>query len=106
MNFYTMHRKHDPDTSREAAKSIVKSVTSLQSDVLFYAKDCGPSGFTDEDLNKAFMCWSSSYRSRRSELTARGLIVPSGRKKRLPSGRNAIVWIHKEYDNESAPENR
>jgi hypothetical protein len=92
-----LHRKHDPDTSKEAAASIISKRTLLQEDVLNYAFDQGDSGFTDEQLSKAFNCSGSTYRTRRAELTARGLIVPTQRRARLASGRSAVVWVHKDY---------
>jgi hypothetical protein len=98
MDVVQLYRRHDPDTSREAAESIVDELTLLQEDVLAYAKDRGPQGFTDHELSKDFHCFGSTYRSRRSELTRLGKIVPTTSRRKMPSGRRAIVWVHKEYD--------
>lgn len=98
MNVIELYRKHDPETSREAAESIVDELTSLQEEVLAYAKDRGPLGFTDHELNMHFHCFGSTYRSRRSELTRLGKIVPTASRRKMPSGRNAIVWLHKDHD--------
>lgn len=97
LSTHKMHRKHDPDTSKKAAESIVNSLTTLQADVLAYASDKGPEGFTDEELSQDFHCFGSTYRSRRSELTKKGMIVPTEKRRKMQSGRSAIVWIHKEY---------
>lgn len=98
MNVINMYRRHDPDTSKEAAESIVESLTLLQEDVLAYARDRGSEGFTDEQLSRDFHCYGSTYRSRRAELTKLGKIVPTDRRRRMASGRNAVVWMHKEFD--------
>ena len=95
---HKLHRKHDPDTSKEAAQSVIESLTLLQEDVLAYAWDRGLEGFTDEQLSREFNCYGSTYRSRRAELTKLGKIVPTDRRRKMASGRNAVVWIHKEFD--------
>jgi hypothetical protein len=97
-NISKLYRRHDPDTSKKAAESIVESLTLLQEDVLAYARDCGSEGFTDEELSHDFHCYGSTYRSRRAELTKLGKIVPTDRRRRMASGRNAVVWMHKEFD--------
>lgn len=92
-----LYRRHDPDTSKEAADFIEPKRNLLQEDVLNYAFDQGEKGFTDEQLSNAFNCSGSTYRTRRAELTAKGLIVPTQRRARLASGRRAVVWVHRNY---------
>lgn len=92
-----LFRRHDPDTSKQAAESIVDDLTLLQEDVLAYAWDKGGDGFTDHELSRDFNCFGSTYRSRRAELTKLGKIIPTDKRSRTPSGRNAVVWIHKEF---------
>ena len=92
-----LYRPYDPSTSKEAATFIVKQLTDLQDEVLEYAKNVALLGFTDEDMNRHFNCTGSTYRSRRAELTRQGWIVPTQQRKRLSSGRRAVVWIYKEY---------
>jgi hypothetical protein len=67
-------------------------LTDIQNAVLAYAKQ-NPSGFTDDEMNRHFQSYGSTYRTRRAELTAKNLIVDSGKLARLPSGRNATVWV-------------
>lgn len=93
-----LYRRGNPYTSKEAAGSIVKSITAIQGMVLAYAHSRGPTGFTDEEMNAAFSIYGSTLRSRRAELTAKGAIVPSEMRRRTAAGRNAVVWIHKEFD--------
>lgn len=92
-----LHRRHDPDTSKKAAASIKDSRARIRSEVISYALMRGAEGFTDESLSRWFLCNGSSYRTRRSELTKAGVIVPSQKRARLASGRHAVVWVHKDY---------
>lgn len=92
-----LYRRENPDTSKEAAQSIVHELTAIQKKVISYAHLQGKKGFTDDDLSSWFLCKGSTYRSRRTELTAKGIIVPSERRARLKSGRHAVVWVHKDY---------
>jgi hypothetical protein len=48
-------------------------------------------------LGNAFHNNGSTYRSRRAELTKSGMIVPTEQRRKMPSGRNAVVWKHKEF---------
>lgn len=93
-----LYRKHDPDTSKDAARSVLDRLTLLQEDVLAYAWDRGSEGFTDEELSRDFNCYRSTYRTRRAELTKLGMIVPSLKRRKAASGRSSIIWVHKEFD--------
>lgn len=98
MKAHQLHRAWDQPTSVEAADAIVPHLTQMQDMIELWARHLGPFGFTDVDLNRNFGSTSSAYRSRRSELVRKGLIVDSGRRTRLPrTGRNAIVWVHADY---------
>jgi hypothetical protein len=97
-----LHRRHDPETSREAAESVADKLGKLQDIVLCYAIGRASDGFTDDMLSEWFGCRGSTYRTRRAELTAKGLIVPTRRRARLSSGRHAVVWCHRDYYQEEA----
>ena len=97
-----LHRWHDPETSREAAESVVNKLGEIQDKVLAYAARMADHGFTDDMLSEWFECRGSTYRTRRAELTAKGLIVPTRRRARLASGRHAVVWCHRDYYQEEA----
>ena len=92
-----LYRRENPDTSKEAAASIKPKTNLIKVEVIDYARLRGTQGFTDEELSRWFLCNGSTYRTRRAELTAEGIIVPSGRRARLQSGRHAVVWVHKNY---------
>lgn len=88
-------RNTDLDTSHEAAEFISPHIRELQRKVLAYAFRCGYGGFTDVALNRHFGTTSSTYRTRRSELVAKGLIVDSGERVKNPGerGRRHAVWV-------------
>lgn len=92
-----LHRAADPDTSREAAEAIASKRTRIQAEVEEYARRCGERGFTDMGLSDFFGTAGSTYRTRRAELTARGVIVDSGWRSMADSGRRMIVWVHKDH---------
>jgi len=95
---YTKARKSDPETSFEAAESIMPKLNEIQQQVEEYAISRNLIGFTDYEMNEHFQHRGSTYRSRRAELADRGLIVDSGRRKyRGKSGRRHIVWIHGDF---------
>jgi hypothetical protein len=100
MDFKKLFRRESRATSIEAAESIVPALNALQDAVLAYAK-LRPTGFTDDEMNRYFLNYGSTYRTRRAELTAKNLIVDSGKLARLPSGRNATVWILTEFMEQS-----
>lgn len=91
-------RTTDPLTSWEAADSLSKDhVVRLREQVQAYALHCGTRGFTDKELEAYFGDYGSSYRTRRSELSSAGVIVATNTKRKTPSGRNAIVHVHRDH---------
>lgn len=87
-------RGSDPDTSHEAAESISPRLRELQRQVLDFAAQY-PDGFTDIGLNDHFNTTSSTYRTRRSELVAKGYIRDSGERKAYGAngtGRRHVIW--------------
>jgi hypothetical protein len=90
----TLTRRTDPSTSREAAEKIVTKLRPLQQQVYAVMKAAGPEGLTDLDLESKCGSHGSTYRTRRSELTGKGLIVDTGRK-RLQRGSYRIIWAIK-----------
>lgn len=87
-------RRSDPQTSHDAAES-VSNITATQEYVLRALKRAR----TDVQLVEAYRAMrkapiasESGIRSRRAELVRKGLVVDSGKRDVLPSGRKAIVW--------------
>jgi len=93
-------RRTDPDTSAAAAWAITDA-TEVQRRVLSIHKT-HPAGLTDEELIAAYTCTyapsarslesRSSPRKRRSDLAHAGVLVDSGERRPLTSGRNGVVW--------------
>jgi len=87
-------RVSDPVTSHAAAES-VDNVTETQEYILRALRKARP----DVELVEAYRAYKrapraseSGIRSRRAELVDRGLVIDTGRRVRLESGRYAIVW--------------
>jgi hypothetical protein len=87
-------RHTDPATSHAAAES-VQNVTQTQE----YILKALTRPRTDLELVEAYRnlkeaprASESGIRSRRSELVARGLVIDTGDRVKLPSGRLAAVW--------------
>lgn len=93
---FKLHRLNDPVTSREAAEAVYPAINKIQQHVLNYAEGKRKFGFTDIQLNDYFGSTSSTYRSRRAELTAMGLIVDSGRTMLVGKKRHT-VWVHRDF---------
>ncbi len=98
---YKRTRRTDPETSLAAAESVTK-ITEKQRSVLHVLKLAGP--MTDQEIRRTFSRWyhgedwqvspqsESGLRTRRSELVRRGLVRDSGERRKLESGRMAVVW--------------
>jgi hypothetical protein len=92
--FRAKARHSDPHTSHDAARSLsAGELRDSQKAVLGHFRRFGP--MTDTDLITVYVGSPQSrsgLRTRRSELVDRGLIEDTGARKKLPTGRNAIVW--------------
>lgn len=87
-------RVSDPVTSHEAAESVDR-ITETQEYVLKALRRPRVDVELVEAYNRfkrAPRASESGIRSRRAELVDRGLVVDTGRRVRLESGRFAIVW--------------
>jgi len=89
-------RRTDPDTSKDAAKSLTPaSITKTQTIVLEALKAHGP--MIDYTLIKTLQGESkyhseSGIRTRRCELTEKGLVRDTGRRVTYITNRQCIVW--------------
>jgi len=88
-------RATDPDTSHEAARS-VSNLRLSQESVL---KVLRLIPMTDVEMARIYhssidvpLQSDSGLRTRRKELVDLGLVRDSGHRRKLPSGRSAIVW--------------
>jgi hypothetical protein len=87
-------RNTDPATSHAAAES-VRNITETQE----YILRALTRPRTDVELVEAYQNYKtapraseSGIRSRRAELVSRGLVIDTGDRVKLPSGRLAAVW--------------
>jgi len=88
-------RTTDPETSHDAAASIrSERIRASQVAVLDTFRQHGP--LTQEELvtryARAPMQSDSGLRTRASELVALGKLVDTGKRRKLKSGRKAIIW--------------
>lgn len=91
-------RRTDPDTSHEAAAAVTPGLRELQQRVETFARMAGFDGFTDAEMEDKLDDPGSTLRTRRSELTARNIVLDSGRRRKFgESTRNRIVWVHRDY---------
>lgn len=87
-------RTLDPQTSHDAEASVTGLAETYRI-ILSTLRESGP--MNDQALIRAFQrsgkrASDSGIRSRRSELTAQGLIVDTGDRVKMESGRMSIVW--------------
>lgn len=68
-----------------------RSLTRLQRMVLDYLRKVYPSAITDHDMEAHFRDHRSTWRARRSELVAKGLVYDTGRRK-MQDGTQRILW--------------
>lgn len=87
-------RHTDPETSHEAAASVGNVRQSHEFVIRALRRPAH-----DVELVKRYQAYAkapraseSGIRTRRSELVARDMVVDSGKRVRLDSGRQAIVW--------------
>lgn len=91
-------RRTDPETSHDAADSVTPDLRQLQARVADYAKRRGRLGFTDAQMSNDLQDPGSTLRTRRSELTARNIILDSGERRTFgESARQRIVWVHRDF---------
>jgi hypothetical protein len=80
------------DTSENAAVEIEPNLGALRRIVLD-AITSSVDGLTDEQISATTGIVPNTARPRRIELVAKSLVVDSTRRRRVASGRNAVVWI-------------
>lgn len=85
------YQKHS-ETSRAAAESVKPTAETRRQEVLAFLKSRGAHGATDEEGQLALAMEGNTYRPRRVELTAAGLVVESAEKRKTTTGRKAVVW--------------
>lgn len=85
------------DTSVRAAAAMLAQVGNLRWQVLHFLRSRGAEGATDNEMMEVLSEFTghpgATFRPRRIELTAQGLVKDSGKKRKTRSGRQAVVWV-------------
>ena len=89
-------RATDPTTSHMAAEAMIPKLRAIQREVYDVLKRAGSKGLTDWEIEGECGSHGSTYRTRRSELTAMGLVMDTGRKRTI-LGRQRTVWALREF---------
>jgi predicted transcriptional regulator len=85
-----------PQTSKDAAESMVKQAPLLQRRILSELQLRADFGATCDELEQAFGIPHQTVSARIREMALKGVIGDSGQKRATRSGRKAIVWHAKE----------
>lgn len=80
-------------TSIEAERKNRPKAATQRARVLEYIREQRGNGATDLEIQAALDMQGSTQRPRRGELIEQGRVVDSGATRKMPSGRNAIVWM-------------
>jgi len=86
------------ETSIEAADHVAPHVARLQGLALDAISTAGAQGLTTRELAALLEIDPASIQPRTSELRAERRIIDSGRRRKNPSGVNAIVWTLPEFE--------
>lgn len=86
------YQRHS-DTSRAAAEAVAPNAGTLRRKLLDFLAGRGGTGATDEESQDALQMPPSTQRPRRVELQQAGLVRDSGRRRKVRSGREAVVWV-------------
>jgi hypothetical protein len=65
----------------------------MRARVLWYIRQCGEKGATDDQCQRWLDMNPSTQRPRRIKLVSDGLVRDSGRKRETASGAMAVVWV-------------
>jgi hypothetical protein len=84
-------------TSKAAAKAIEPHINEQHKAMLFWYRTYGSPGLTDAEMIEATGFSGDSVRPRRGELVAMNLVADSGRTRATKTGRQATVYVAKEY---------
>ena len=90
-------RRTAPQTTRDAARRIAGIAPTLRLQVLAAIREAGLCGLTDAEGVARLGLLAQTYTPRRRELAQLGAVVDSGRRRKTPSGRAAIVWTTPEH---------
>ncbi len=84
-------------TSKAAAKAIEPHINEQHRLLLGYYRFYGRDGVTDQEMSEATKLDGSTVRPRRIELVDKGFVIDSGRTRATKTGRQATVYVAKEF---------
>lgn len=82
-----------PETSREAALSVVPLLSGMASRILTAIRARGTFGMTCDDVEVVLGMPHQTVSARFRDLFERGMIARTDKKRKTRSGRNAFVYI-------------
>ncbi|MFP5328876.1 MAG: hypothetical protein ACLGHC_01895 [Alphaproteobacteria bacterium] len=86
------------DTSIDAAESVAPKLGRLQKLTLEAIKSRGAQGLTADEAAEVLEQDRYSIQPRTSELRRKGQIIDSGKRRRNATGKSAIVWVAREFE--------
>lgn len=92
-----LSRNRDPQTSFDAGAAILKDKTAIQKRVMEEFGKAHPYGLTDYELEDRCGSHNSTFRTRRAELVAAGLLIDSGQRRVIKelNNKGRVVWAIK-----------
>ena len=84
-------------TSQAALASVEPNVTKVQRLILKTLRNAGKLGMTDHEMQLFTGLNGSTQRPRRIELERQGLVFDSGLTRETSTGRQATIWLAKEF---------
>ena len=79
-----------------AALASIEPATSGLRGIIFQVIDSEPNGVTCDRIEEALNMRHQTCSARITELSQRGLIIDSLRRRKTRSGRTAVVWVTKQ----------
>ncbi len=89
--------KRDSETSIAAAKDVRPKAPSYRAACLGFVYGRGRAGATNEEVATALGMKIQTVCPRMKELREAGQLVDSQLRRETDSGRQAVVWIHKDF---------
>ena len=86
-------RGENPSCPQAAAAPVSECKGRLQQITLTAIREAACEGLTAHEASLATGVDRHSIQPRISELRRKGLVIPSGKRRRNPSGRTAIAWL-------------
>lgn len=85
------------ETSREAYEAALPTMPTTKERVLAFIESCGYRGATDQEVQHSIGMHIGTQGPARFGLVQDGLVIKTDMRRPTASGRNAIVWVAKQY---------